>query len=64
MPKAPYFLVKFLYMPTIAFHISVAQGLLLVQSLMEFVLQIGIQFLDNPHKKEKVKHQNQMANSL
>ncbi|CIV52948.1 Uncharacterised protein [Streptococcus pneumoniae] len=52
MAKAPYFLVKFLYMSTIPFHISVAQGLLLVQSLMKFVLQIGIQLLDNPHKKE------------
>ncbi|CGF60793.1 Uncharacterised protein [Streptococcus pneumoniae] len=52
MTKAPYFLVKLLYMPTIAFHISIAQGLLLFQSLIEFFLQIGIQFLDNPHKKE------------
>ncbi|CKU56026.1 Uncharacterised protein [Mycobacterium tuberculosis] len=51
MAKTPYFLVKFLYMPTIAFYISIAQDLLLVQSIMEFVLQIGIQFLDNPHKK-------------
>ncbi|CIW15740.1 Uncharacterised protein [Streptococcus pneumoniae] len=52
MAKTPNFLVKFLYMPTIAFHISVAQGLLLVQFLLKFFLQIGIQFLDTPHKKE------------